>query len=66
MTHTWHKVYIGTYETSDRRFQARRRDDGGWMLLTRNDDVVGNWDWCQTFTRLTDAKVAASLIDNES
>ena len=66
MTHTWSKIERGMYQTTDRKFQAKHRCDGGWMLLIRNDDVIGNWDWCQTFNSLNDAKVAASLIVNEA
>jgi len=67
MPHEWNKVGTGTYETGDRQFQAQRReDDGFWMLLQRNDDVIGNWEWCQTYNLLRDAKAGAKWIAENS
>lgn len=60
----WNKVGMGIYETSNREFQARRMTYGAWLLLQRNDDTLGNWDWCQSYDLFRDVKNAAQSIFN--
>lgn len=63
----WNKSGTGTYETSDRQFQVRTNEDRtSWMLLRRNDDTVGNWDWCQSYGLMRDAKEGAQWIADNS
>ena len=63
-TLNWIKAGIGYYETTNRQFRAFRHENGLWLLMQRNDETNGNWDWCQSYGLLRDAKTGAQEITN--
>ncbi len=60
---TWNQIGPGCYETSDRQFQAKRHENGLWMLLQHDDDArPDGWVWAQSFRLLRETKAAAQSI----
>ena len=61
----WSRIIAGYYISKGGEFSCKLGMHGEWMLLRRNDNVVTNWEWCQTYATFTDAKVGANFLNNE-
>lgn len=66
---TWHKVGTngngnGLYQSVDRKFRIVMFNNmtGRWHLLQLADTEFSDYDWCQSFALLRDAKQGAALI----
>ena len=56
------RIAAGTYETADAAFRITFNNEVGmWMLLQL--DAEGQYQWCQSYCTLRDAKQGAQWIN---